>query len=47
MGVFSIEKIRNAVLQRMAKSTPDDSHACFLDACIEATLEYDGQLGQC
>ncbi|KAI0257325.1 Spc7 kinetochore protein-domain-containing protein [Lactifluus subvellereus] len=35
-----IENIRTAVLQRMSKSTPDDNHACFLDACIEATLEY-------
>lgn len=39
--VISIEKIRNAVLQRMSKSTPDDNHACFLDSCIEATLEYE------
>jgi hypothetical protein len=40
MDAFSTEKIRTAVLQRMSKSTPDDNHACFLDACIEATLEY-------
>ena len=39
--VISIEKIRNNVLQRMSKSTPDDNHACFLDSCIEATLEYE------
>lgn len=39
--VISIEKIRNGVLQRMSKSTPDDNHACFLDSCIEATLEYE------
>ena len=39
--VISIEKIRNDVLQRMSKSTPDDNHACFLDSCIEATLEYE------
>ena len=39
--VISIEKIRKAVLQRMSKSTPDDNHACFLDSCIEATLEYE------
>ena len=37
----SIEKIRKAVLQRMSRSTPDDNHACFLDSCIEATLEYE------
>lgn len=39
--VTSTEKIRNGVLQRMSKSTPDDNHACFLDSCIEATLEYE------
>jgi hypothetical protein len=39
--VISIEKIRSAVLQRMSRSTPDDNHACFLDSCIEATLEYE------
>lgn len=39
--VVSIEKIRNTVLQRMSRSTPDDNHACFLDSCIEATLEYE------
>jgi hypothetical protein len=39
--VISIEKIRYAVLQRMSKSTPDDNHACFLDSCIEATLDYE------
>jgi len=39
--VISIDKIRNAVLQRMSRSTPDDNHACFLDSCIEATLQYE------
>jgi hypothetical protein len=39
--VVSIERIRNTVLQRMSKSTPDDNHACFLDSCIEATLDYE------
>jgi hypothetical protein len=37
---FSIQEIRAAILQRMSTSTPDDNHACFLDACIEATLDY-------
>jgi len=36
-----IEKIRTAVLQRMSQSTPDNNHACFLDSCIEATMEYE------
>jgi hypothetical protein len=39
--VISVGKIRDAVLQRMSKATPDDNHACFLDSCIEATLEYE------
>jgi hypothetical protein len=38
---IDIERIRNTVLQRMSKSTPDDNHACFLDSCIEATLDYE------
>jgi len=38
---IDIEKIRNAVLQRMTKSTPDDNHACFLESCMEATLAYE------
>ncbi|KAI0308028.1 Spc7 kinetochore protein-domain-containing protein [Multifurca ochricompacta] len=41
IDTISIENIRTTILQRMAKSTPDDNHACFLDACIEATLEYE------
>ncbi|KAF8272946.1 Spc7 kinetochore protein-domain-containing protein [Lactarius quietus] len=36
-----IEKIRTAVLQRMSQSTPNNNHACFLDSCIEATMEYE------
>ncbi|KAI9511777.1 Spc7 kinetochore protein-domain-containing protein [Russula earlei] len=38
---IDLEKIRQAILQRMSTCTPDDNHACFLDACIEATLEYE------
>ncbi|KAH9982703.1 Spc7 kinetochore protein-domain-containing protein [Lactifluus volemus] len=37
---IDIQKIRAAILQRMSRSTPTDNHACFLDACIEATLDY-------
>ncbi|KAI0004111.1 Spc7 kinetochore protein-domain-containing protein [Russula compacta] len=38
---IDIDQIRNAILHRMSKSTPDDNHACFLDACIEATLQFE------
>ncbi|KAI0274874.1 Spc7 kinetochore protein-domain-containing protein [Gloeopeniophorella convolvens] len=38
---FDTDKIRTTILQRMARATPDDNHACFLDACIEATVDYE------
>ncbi|KAI0067956.1 hypothetical protein BV25DRAFT_895566 [Artomyces pyxidatus] len=36
-----IDKIADALRERLAQATPDDNHACFLDACIEATMEYE------
>ncbi|KAI0651524.1 Spc7 kinetochore protein-domain-containing protein [Trametes meyenii] len=40
-GAIERGTILNAVLGRLAQVTPADSHGCLLDACIEATEQYE------
>lgn len=39
--LYSRQHILSAVLGRLAQVTPADSHGCLLDACIEATEQYE------
>jgi len=40
-GRIQEEAILDAVVSRLAQATPSDNHCCLLDACIEATEQYD------
>ncbi|KAI0052899.1 Spc7-domain-containing protein [Auriscalpium vulgare] len=40
---YGRDKIRAAVQEFVAQTNPDDNHACFLDACVDATYEYQPQ----
>ncbi|KAI0666330.1 Spc7 kinetochore protein-domain-containing protein [Trametes maxima] len=40
-GEIEQQAVLNAVLGRLAQVTPADSHGCLLDACIEATEQYE------
>ncbi|KAL7285776.1 hypothetical protein ACG7TL_000885 [Trametes sanguinea] len=40
-GSLDRQHILSAVLGRLAQVTPADSHGCLLDACIEATEQYE------
>ncbi len=35
------DAILSAILNRLSQVTPADSHGCLLDACIEATEQYE------
>lgn len=35
------DAILAAILNRLSQVTPADSHGCLLDACIEATEQYE------
>ncbi|KAH9891025.1 Spc7 kinetochore protein-domain-containing protein [Cubamyces lactineus] len=40
-GIIKREAVLNAVLGRLEQVTPADSHGCLLDACIEATEQFE------
>ncbi|KZT65577.1 hypothetical protein DAEQUDRAFT_768746 [Daedalea quercina L-15889] len=40
-GHIERQKILDAVLGRLAQTTPADNHGCLLDACIEAMEQYE------
>ncbi|TFY83040.1 hypothetical protein EWM64_g970 [Hericium alpestre] len=40
-GPADVESIRTALSKRLAQATPDDNHECLLDACAEATCDYE------
>lgn len=40
-GEADPKRLREAVRERISQATPNDHHACLLDACIEATLVYE------
>ncbi|TFY71134.1 hypothetical protein EVG20_g1874 [Dentipellis fragilis] len=40
-GAADVAAIREALARRLAQATPVDNHACILDACAEATCDYD------
>ncbi|PIL30949.1 hypothetical protein GSI_07118 [Ganoderma sinense ZZ0214-1] len=40
-GSIQRDAILSAVLNRLSQVTPADSHGCLLDACIEATEQYE------
>ncbi|KAA1468477.1 hypothetical protein DENSPDRAFT_814750 [Dentipellis sp. KUC8613] len=40
-GSVDAGSIREALVRRLTQSTPTDNHACILDACAEATYDYE------
>lgn len=38
--LFRGEKIYDAVVSRLSEASPEDNHACLLDACIGAQDIY-------